>query len=247
MRAIILAAGVGRRLFGDDRSQPPKCLIEFDGKTLMQRHIEHLRELGVDTLTLVVGYRRDAVTREVCRHTGEDNVEMLFNPMYRGGSVISLWTARDALRRGDDVLFMDADVLYDPEILRRLLASGHPNAFVYDAHPDDGEDPVRICIRDGTPVDFGKRVAGHYDAVGEWPGFMRLSPAIGGRLADALEIYIESGALMATYEEAVRDVLVGESPGTFAIVDVTDLDWIEIDFPDDLERARSVVFPRLQR
>ena len=45
----------------------------------------------------------------------------------------------------------------------------------------------------------------------------------------------------------MRDVLVGETPGTFAIVDVTDLDWIEIDFPEDLERARTVIAPRLKR
>jgi len=245
MRAIILAAGVGSRLFGDDRSQPPKCLIEFDGKSLLRRHVEHLLEVGIDSLALVVGYRPEAVAAEALRHAPDGYVQALFNPMYRGGPVISLWTAREVLRGGDEVLFMDADVLYDPEILRRLLASEHANAFAYDGALDEGEDPVRICLRDGWPVDFGKRVTGHFDAVGEWPGFMRLSPELGGLLADALERHIDAGALMAPYEDAVRDVLVGEAPGTFGIVDVSDLSWIEIDFPRDLERARTVILPGL--
>ena len=52
MHAIILAAGVGQRLFGDSRSQPPKCLIEFDGKTLLKRHFEVLQAVSYTHLTL---------------------------------------------------------------------------------------------------------------------------------------------------------------------------------------------------
>ncbi len=247
MRAIILAAGVGSRLFGDDRSQPPKCLIEFDGKTLLQRHIELLQELGIDGLTLVVGYRKDRVVGEALRHAPEGFLETVHNPMYRGGAVISLWTARHVLRRGEDVLFMDADVLYDPEVLRRLISDASPNVFTYDADLDEGEDPVRICLRGGVPADFGKRIVGQFDAVGEWPGFMKLSPDVGSLLADALERYIDGGKLMSTYEEAIRDVVVGEPAGTFQIADISDLEWIEIDFPEDLERAREVILPSLMK
>lgn len=247
MRAIILAAGVGSRLFGDDRSQPPKCLIEFDGKTLLQRHIELLRELGIDGLTLVVGYRKDRVVGEALKHAPEGFLETVHNPMYRGGAVISMWTARHVFRRGEDVLFMDADVLYDPEILTRLIESEHKNAFIYDAALDEGEDPVRICLRNGVPADFGKRIVGQFDAVGEWPGFMKLSPEAGMIYADALERYIDGGKLMSTYEEPMRDVVVGEPAGFFNIVDISDLDWIEIDFPEDLERARQVILPKLRR
>lgn len=246
MRAIILAAGVGSRLFGDDRSQPPKSLIEFDGQTLLKRHIGVLQSLGISHLTLVVGYRKDLVVAEALRHAPEGLVTTIENPMYRGGSVISLWYAREAFRRGEDVLFMDADTLYDPEILKRLIASDIETAFVYDKACDEGDDPVRICMRDGRVVDFGKRIVGQFDEIGEWPGFMKVAAATGPFLAASLENYIEGGHLMSTYEEAMRDVLVGELPDTFGIVDCSDLSWIEIDFPEDLERARDVILPKLK-
>lgn len=245
MHAIILAAGVGSRLFGDSRTQPPKSLIEFDGRTLLARHIEHLQELGVEKLSLVVGYRQDLVAGEAQRHAPEGFLEVIENPMYRGGSIISMWYARETYRRGESVLFMDADTLYDIEILKRLIDSSIDSAFVYDDDLDEGDDPVRICLRDGMVVDFGKRIVGQFDAMGEWPGFMKVSPETGPLLAASLENYIEGGQLMSTYEEAIRDVLVGGPTGVFGIVDASDLNWIEIDFPEDLERAREVILPKL--
>jgi len=240
MRAIILAAGVGSRLFGDSRAQPPKSLIEFDGETLLSRHIRHLQALGVESLTLVVGYRKDLVVSEALRVAPEGFVRVIENPMYRGGSVISMWYARDVYRTQDDILFMDADTLYDPAVLRRLIdADG--SAFTFDKDLDDGDDPVRICLRDGYVADFGKRIVGQFDAMGEWPGFMKVSGRIGSLLAASLENQIDGGNLLGAYEEAIRDVIIGEPSGAFGIVDVSDLGWIEIDFPDDLERAKTEI------
>ena len=245
MHAIILAAGVGSRLFGDSRSQPPKSLIEFDNRTLLSRHFEYLQGIGIEKLTLVVGYRKDLVIAEAERCAPAGFLEVIENPMYRGGSLISMWYARETYRRGQTVLFMDADVLYDTAILERLVGSEDASAFVYDEALDEGDDPVRICLRNGQVVDFGKRIVGQFDAVGEWPGFMKVSPETGYLLASSLENYIEGGQLMSTYEEAIRDVIVGGPTGVFGIVDISDLDWIEIYFPEDLERARKVILPKL--
>ena len=69
MKAIMLAAGVGSRLYGDDGNQPPKCLLEFGGKTLLNRHIDVLKSLGVDQLVMVVKFmylmRRPKSTSEL--------------------------------------------------------------------------------------------------------------------------------------------------------------------------------------
>ncbi len=100
MKALMLAAGVGRRLYGDDYNQPPKALLEFDGKTLLRRHIEQLVALGVDELVLVVGHRKDEILAAAYVAAPEDYVTSLFNPRYRGGPILSLWTAAEHLRSG---------------------------------------------------------------------------------------------------------------------------------------------------
>lgn len=246
MKALILAAGVGSRLFGDDRTQPPKALLEFDGKSLLRRHFDVLHANGIEDIEIVVGYRKDRVVAEAERCGPPGRVRSIENPMYRGGPVISLWYARDVLRSGHDILLMDADVLGHADLIGRLVRSRHSNCFLFDHKIADGEDPVRLCLREGVPVDFGKRVVGDFDAVGEWPGFMRMSPPIAALVAKATENHIESGLLDTTYEEALRDVLVGERAGTFGYEDVSDLPWIEIDFPGDLERARSEILPLIE-
>ncbi len=83
--------------------------------------------------------------------------------------------------------------------------------------------------------------------VGEWPGFMRMSPGIAGRVADAAEAIIDAGRSHVTYEVAIRDVVLSEPPGTFAYEDITGLPWIEIDLPSDLLRAERTILPRLSR
>jgi choline kinase len=245
MKAIMLAAGVGRRLYGDDDSQPPKALLRFDGKTLLERHIDVLRSVGVDEMVVVVGFRKEDIRGEIERIGAGDFVSTIENPDFREGPVVSLWAARDEMRSGSPILFMDADVLYHRSLIDRLVESEAENCFIVDRDFEIGEDPVRLCIRDGMPVDFGKMIAGDFDVVGEWPGFLRLSPRIASRVADETQAFADGGKRMHTYEEAIREVLLAEPDGTFGFEDITGVPWIEIDFPSDLLRAQRLILPRL--
>ena len=247
MKALMLAAGVGERLFGDDGTQPPKSLIEFAGETLLARHIALLQELGVEELALVVGYRESDVLAEAEVASRRGFVTSLHNQQFREGSLVSMWKASPVLSSGADILFMDADVLYHTDLVRRLIASPYENCFLLDRNGGEGDEPVRLCLTDGVPVDFGKGIEGDFDEVGEWPGFMRLSPAIAARLAEACEKHVAAGRTGAPYEDAVRDVLLSEASGTFGVEDITGLPWIEIDFPDDLARAETVVLPKIRK
>lgn len=245
MKAIMLAAGVGRRLYGDDDSQPPKVLLRFDGKTLLARHIEILKSVGVDELVVVVGFRKEDIRAEIDRIGAGDFVRTIENPDFREGPVVSLWAAREEMRSDSPILFMDADVLYHRSLIDRLIETASENCFIVDRDFEIGEDPVRLCIRDGVPVDFGKMIEGDFDVVGEWPGFLRLSSDMAARIAEETQVYVDRGKRMHTYEEAIRDVLLAEPDGTFGFEDVTGVPWIEIDFPNDLLRAQRLIMPRL--
>lgn len=243
MRATILGAGIGRRL--ERPELPPKVMLTFGETTLLARHVAILRHCGIERIDLAVGYRAEAVQVELTRIGADDIVRTHLNPDYRRGSIVSLWTLREAYESGEPVIFMDGDVLYDQRMIERLLQSPQENCFLLDRTTEEGEDPVKLCMRAGRLVDFHKQPKLPHEWWGEWIGFARFSPDVAGKIAAALDSHVSAGRLDEIYEEAFRDVLLSEPPGTFGVEDVTGLPWVEIDFPEDLAKAEGEVFPQL--
>lgn len=244
MHAVMLAAGVGARL-GEGDEAPPKALLSFGGHSLLARHIALLRNAGVDGLTLCVGYRAEALAHEIVQNGGQNFVQTVINPDFHEGSLVSLWTARKALASGDDVLLMDADVLYDQRLLARLVETDHANAFLMDRDIEPGEEPVKLCIKDGRIVDFEKRVEHAHDYHGESVGFFRFAPAMADKLAGHVETLVSGGLRDVWYERAIRDLVLAE-PDEFGWEEVTGLPWLEIDFRADIARAETEILPRLE-
>ena len=250
--AIILAAGVGRRLGEGTGAKPgPKCLLGFSGRTLLDRHLGALGDLGIRETVIVTGHDADAIESAI---RGQDEAPTLVhNPDYRRGSVVSLWSARQWLERGTEksgwgVLVMDADVLYDPLILRRLIESPHENCCLIDRGFEEGDEPVKVWIRDGRIVELGKGPAPdqRFDTVGESVGFFRLSAAMAVHVARACQRRVEAGDRDEPHENALREVILANSD-RFAVEDITGLPWTEIDVPGDIQRARDDVLPRIER
>jgi choline kinase len=243
MRALILAAGVGRRLA--DSHPGPKCLLRFGGATLLERHLANLRAAGIDAVTVCVGFEAERVRAELAR-LAATGVSVVANPDYTLGSVVSLWAVRDHLDARTGALVMDADVLCGPDMLRRLCASPHGNCLLLDRDFETGDEPVKICVREGRIVEFRKRPDPKlvFDFCGESVGFFRFDGRMAARLAARIQTYRRTGRDAEPHEEAIRDLLL-ESPREFGIEDVTGMPWLEIDFPADLLRAERDVLPRL--
>jgi len=243
MRAVLLAAGVGRRL--GDHGQRPKALLEFGGASLLRRHLGILRSAGVAELVIAVGYQAEMIEREIVACGAGGFARTIMNPDYREGSIVSFWAVREAMTAGGDVLLMDADVLYDHRMIDRLMDTVHANCFLMDRDIEPGEEPVKICVRGGGIVDFEKKVGTDHDYHGESVGFFRFADDVARRLVAVAEEDIASGRRERMYEHAIRDVLLASPEGTFGFEDVTGLPWIEIDYAEDVRRARDEVLPRL--
>ncbi|MGK0188979.1 MAG: choline kinase [Verrucomicrobiales bacterium] len=115
MKAIIMAAGVGSRLkqINGDR---PKCLIEADGMSLISRSITLLERRGITNISVITGYKSELV-----RHELKSRVRFIHNPYFEvTNSIASLWLAKELL--DDDVILMNADLYYEPDVLDIALA-----------------------------------------------------------------------------------------------------------------------------
>ncbi|MEH1851023.1 MAG: phosphocholine cytidylyltransferase family protein [Nostoc sp.] len=246
MKAIILAAGVGRRL-GKDGQIQPKCLLKFNGKSLLERHLNYLRHYQINQVVITVGYQAQRIQDEIKVLGAESWVSTVYNPDYTKGSVISLWTVRQHLAAGDEILLMDADVLCDRRIIERLVKTNIPNSFLLDRDFEPGDEPVKLCVKDNYLVEFRKQVALGlvYDLIGESVGFFRFGSAAAQRLANRTEKYVADGRNDEPYEEVIRDLLL-ETPEEFGYEDITGLPWLEIDFPQDIQRAQNDILPQIE-
>lgn len=250
MHAILLAAGVGRRLT-DITGGGPKCLLPFGESSLLARHLQQLAAAGVHRLTVVVGCEamqiEQALGALVPDIAPEMTVTTEHNPAFRNGSAISVLAARSALASGDDILLMDADVLYDHRMLACLLASAATDAMLIDRDVEPGDaEPVKTCLLDDQIVAFDKTLpAGlEYQVIGESVGFFRLSPTTAQALLSACE-RVSSEDVESPYEAALQAVMLADGV-QFVAEDATGLPWIEIDYPEDVDRAMNKILPELE-
>ena len=239
MRAVILAAGVGRRL-GHDK---PKILLRFGGRTLLERHLAILDALGVRDVAIGIGHEALAIEQTLAA-LGQTDVSTVYNPDYEEGSILTLWRMRDALTAGGPVLLMDGDVLYDRRVLAPLIETHHADCLLVDRAYEPGDEPVKVGLVDGVPADFGKTIDPALEPFGESVGFFRLSEGTATALVETAGRMIEEGSTERPMEDAITAVIRSASP-PFGFEDVTGLPWIEIDFPEDVERAETVILPTL--
>lgn len=239
MKAIILAAGVGKRLW-EVTQHRPKCLIEIGGQSLLHRYLESLAGLGIRRADIVVGYKQEMIRAAVERDSCGLAVRFLVNEEFHRGSISSLWIARTAF--DDDAVVMDADVLFHREILRRLVSSPHENVLLMDETVKQTGEECMVVVAGGRVIALTKKVPEQYDYAGEGVGFLRVRHEDTPRVVSSLRGYVDKGAWDMEYEDALlgyfQDVRVGHEK-------IGGLPWTEIDFLDDIKKAELEVLPRL--
>lgn len=239
MKAVILAAGVGKRLWGVTQHHP-KCLIEIGGRSLLHRYLESLASVGIRRAEIVVGYKQEMIRAAVEQDACGVNVKFLVNEQFHRGSISSLWIARTAL--DDDTIVMDADVLFHAEILRRLVSSSSENALLMDETVKQTGEECMVVVTGGRVVALTKNMPEQYDYAGEGVGFLRVRHADTPRVVSSLRDYIDRGSWDMEYEDALleyfQDVRVGYER-------IGGLPWTEIDFIEDVRKAELEVLPRL--
>jgi choline kinase len=249
MQAIIYAAGVGMRLKAvfDNR---PKILLEFAGKSLLERHVQCLRGVGIGRLTIVSGYQQELIQHALppLRRSYGMEIQQLINPHYTEGSILSLETSIPVLQmlaRNQPALLMDGDVLYPAEFLRRLVDSPQPTALLIDRdYSTADDDPVLVPIANGRPFDFIKKWQGEAEQIGESIGFFKVSPDDLPDLISFTRSMSAGNGRSASYDDVLRKLV---QAGRFGYEDVTGLPWTEIDFPWDVERATTDILPAIEK
>lgn len=236
MRGIILAAGKGLRLELTD-AEPAKCLLRVGGTTLIERQLGYLRASGIDQIAVVVGFQAQHI-----RRTCGTEVEYVENPVYaETNSLYSLWLARHFF--ADGFIVMNSDVLFHPQLLKDLLTAPHEDAILVSQKNGTkyGSEEMKVKIRDGYVLDISKSMAPD-EADGENVGIVKFGTTGAAVLARELDNLVAKGELRTW---APRAFLEFTKKRPLPVVGTRGYPWIEIDFPEDLRRAREEILPQI--
>ena len=239
MKAVILAAGASKRLH-PATVDLPKCLLDINGSTLLDHQLRTLESLDIREITLVVGFKQEAIKSVIKERWSSLNIRYSENPDFANTNTIySLWLARDFLK--DGFLYFNADVLCHKDVVKRLIDSEHDTCLAIDIKDCD-EEEVKVILDDEKRVlHIGKDIS-IKDAVGEYIGVSKHGGASNALFLKKLNEYVHAGKKNLYFESALKDVVKSNAAYT---VDISDLPFIEIDFPEDLETARNVVAKEL--
>ena len=236
--AVILAAGIGSRLrpLTDDC---PKSLLSVGGSIILERTIRNCLSCGISQFVLVLGHKSDQIKQLVNKAFRGIRVTYVINERYHDTNTgYSLMLASSAIGSAEFIKF-DADLVFDTNILRRLVDSDLPNVLCIDRDIVLEAEEVKVITDDQMRVlEIGKSVNPKI-ATGESIGVEKISAETGSLLFTELSQMMESSVNHQEYYEAAYSQLMKKKT-VFHALDITGQKWTEIDTAEDFATANRI-------
>ena len=222
MQAIIMAAGKGSRL-GELTGGNPKSFVEIHHKKLIEYNLDILRQVGVDEIIIVTGYRKEAfeeLTKDM------KDVRLVYNPFYEMVNVLgSFYMGMRYLQ--EDFIYLHADTLCDPCILKKLVQFEADMNLPIDYKVCD-EEAMKVRSQEGKIVQITKKMPVE-EAEGEFIGIASFKKDIIPSLQMAVEKLLEEKNFSEYFEAAIQKLL-DEKKFSVCAISMGDAFWAEIDF-----------------
>lgn len=242
MQAIILAAGMGKRLGGLTQNNT-KCMVKVNGVRLIDRALSQLAKLGLKRTVLVTGYEGANLRKHVGRKWDSMKIDYVDNPIYdKTNNIYSLALAADELVK-DDTLLLESDIIFEEAILHRVLRDPHPNVAVVDAFQSwmDGTcvtiDNHNLIKRFVPKKDFAyEEIPAYYKTVNIYKfsaDFSRMN------YVPFLKAYSDALGNNEYYEQVLRVIALLDKPLIHALP-LSGEKWYEIDDVQDLDIAETM-------
>ena len=237
MKAIILSAGHGRRLL-PMTAEIPKCLLDIQGRTVVEWQIDHLLENGIDDITVVVGYGAEKVEALLGSRYSPKQIKTLYNPFFDvADNLATVWMVRGEMT-GDFVL-LNGDTLFEPAVLRQLLDSpARPITLARDHKPRYDSDDMKVCLEGNRLLKIGKDLESE-KVNGESIGMLLFRRQGSQLFKDAIEKTMRSPEALKQWYLSVIDRLAAQ--GHVWSQSIHGLQWGELDYPVDLDKALHMV------
>jgi choline kinase len=234
MKAIILSAGQGSRL-GHLVDDKPKCLIDFNGRSLLDRQLDTLEANGVHEAVVVTGFHDDRIEEALTKRSGGPRVRTVYNPFYKvADNTGSLYMAREEL--SGDCLVWNGDTLVSRELMAKVVANQRSGICVTIDRKGDGydDDDMKVVEDGGRLKAIGKRISEGVNA--ESIGLLTFRAGGSEQFRAAIEAAMRtSEGTTIWYLRVINHLAQSSDVWT---LDIQGEEWGEVDFPPDVDSAR---------
>lgn len=242
MQAIILAAGMGRRL-GEFTSENTKCMLKVNGIRLIDRMLKQLNDYRLSRIVIVTGYEGKKLQDYVMQHYPDYPIEFVNNPVYdKTNNIYSLWLAREKMAE-EDTLLLESDLIFHDRVLRTMVDSPAKDCALVSKY-ETWMDGTMIRMDDECNiVNFIPKKAFKYsdtDSYFKTVNMYKFSKEfIVNHYLPFLEAYIRVLGENEYYEQVLRVITLIDKADIKALP-VSGTDWYEIDDVQDLRIAETI-------
>lgn len=242
MQAIILAAGMGRRL-GELTNNNTKCMLEVNGIRLINRTLDSIQEVGIRSVILVVGYKAENVKQLIGDKYKDIDITYIENSVYdKTNNIYSLFLAREYLTK-DDTILLESDLIFESSILHKIIDNQYPNLALVDKYESWMDGTVVTLDEDNKIVEFLSKDKFSYADIGNYyktVNIYKFSKDFSkSHYVPFLEAYCQALGKNEYYEQVLRVITLLEDSPLIALP-LNNEKWYEIDDVQDLDIASSI-------
>ncbi len=243
MQAVILAAGMGRRL-GDLTKDNTKCMVKVNGVALIDRLLGQLSALELNRVVIVVGYEGDKLIAHIGdRYAGRLNIEYIVNPIYdRTNNIYSLALTKDKLQE-DDTLLIESDLIFDDKMFSLILGNPYPNLALVAKYQTWMDGTMVRIDEDNNVVNFITKSAFKYSDVDYYYKTVNIykfsREFLVQKYIPFLDAYCAALGNNEYYEQVLRVICMLDNSELKALP-ISGEKWYEIDDVQDLDIAEAL-------
>lgn len=242
MQAIILAAGMGRRL-GEFTANNTKCMLEVNGVRLIDRMLNQLSKFNLSRIVIVIGYEGQNLKNYITKNYPDWNIEFIENRVYdKTNNIYSLWLARGFMAE-DETLLLESDLIFEDSVLSMAIDSSYTDCALVSKYETWMDGTMVRIDNDNNIVNFIPKKAFKYadtDSYYKTVNVYKFSKEfIVNHYLPFLEAYIKVLGENEYYEQVLRVITLIDNCGIKALP-ITGLHWYEIDDVQDLRIAETI-------
>lgn len=242
MQAIILAAGMGKRL-GELTKGNTKCMIEVGGETLISRLLHQLDQLRLQRIILVVGYKAKELREYLLNIHIQTAIEYVENTIYdKTNNIYSLYLAKDYLTK-DDTLLFESDIIMEDSLIQKLIENPYPDLALVDKYESWMDGTVVTIDEENRILRFIPNSLFKYDEIPDYyktVNVYKFSKHFSSTMyVPFLEAYCKALGRNEYYEQVLRVITMLDNSGIRALP-LNGEQWYEIDDIQDLDIAESI-------